>query len=95
MGSGDEALSPMLTAGTTLGPYEILALLGAGGRGEVYRARDTRLGRDVAIKAIHAEPARDPARIKRFEQEDPVKRRRGAWPAESAGCRRPTSPRPS
>ena len=55
--------------GARLGPYEILAALGAGGMGEVYRARDTRLGRDVAIKVIHAEVARDPDRIKRFEQE--------------------------
>lgn len=59
----------MLAAGTTLGPYKILALLGSGGMGEVYRARDTRLGRDVAIKVISAERARDPERIKRFGQE--------------------------
>jgi len=58
-----------LTSGRTLGPYKILAPLGAGGMGEVYRARDTRLGRDVAIKVIPAELARDPERIKRFEQE--------------------------
>jgi tetratricopeptide (TPR) repeat protein len=59
----------MPAAGTTLGPYKIIALLGAGGMGEVYRARDTRLGRDVAIKVILAESARDPERVKRFEQE--------------------------
>ncbi len=59
----------MLAAGTVLGPYRILAPLGAGGMGEVYRARDTRLARDVAIKVIPAELARDPDRIKRFEQE--------------------------
>ena len=59
----------MLATGTTLGPYKILAPLGAGGMGEVYRARDTRLGRDVAIKVIPAELARDPERIKRFEHE--------------------------
>src|SRR3990170_2629891 len=59
------ALSP----GTRLGPYQIAAPIGAGGMGEVYRARDTRLGRDVAIKVIPAELSRDPDRIKRFEQE--------------------------
>ena len=59
----------MLAAGTTLGPYKILAPLGAGGMGEVYRARDTRLARDVAVKVIPAELARDAERIKRFEQE--------------------------
>jgi len=58
-----------LPAGTALGPYQILAPLGAGGMGEVYRARDSRLGRDVAVKVIHAELAREPERIKRFEQE--------------------------
>ncbi len=55
--------------GTRLGPYEIVALLGAGGMGEVYRARDTRLGRDVAIKVLPAEFAADPERLKRFERE--------------------------
>ncbi len=59
----------MLAAGMTLGPYRILAPLGAGGMGEVYRARDTRLARDVAIKVIPAELARDPDRLRRFEQE--------------------------
>jgi eukaryotic-like serine/threonine-protein kinase len=59
----------MLAEGTTLGPYRILTPLGAGGMGEVYRAHDARLGRDVAIKVIPAELARDPERIKRFEQE--------------------------
>ena len=59
----------MLDAGATLGPYRILAPLGAGGMGEVYRAHDLRLGRDVAIKVILTELARDPERIRRFEQE--------------------------
>jgi len=55
--------------GSRLGPYEILALLGAGGMGEVYRARDTRLGRTVALKVLPAELARDAQRISRFERE--------------------------
>ncbi|MFN8178974.1 MAG: protein kinase [bacterium] len=58
-----------LIPGTRLGPYEILAPLGAGGMGEVYRARDSRLGRDVAIKALPAEFAQDPERLGRFERE--------------------------
>ena len=58
-----------LASGTRLGPYEILAPLGAGGMGEVYRAHDTRLGRDVALKILPAEVANDPARRQRFELE--------------------------
>jgi dipeptidyl aminopeptidase/acylaminoacyl peptidase len=58
-----------LTSGTKLGPYEILSPLGAGAMGEVYRARDTRLGRDVAIKVLTAAYARDPDRLRRFEIE--------------------------
>jgi len=58
-----------LVAGTRLGPYEIVAPLGAGGMGEVYRARDTRLGREVAIKLVRAEVAGDAERGKRFEKE--------------------------
>ena len=58
-----------LTAGTRLGPYEIVAPLGAGGMGEVYRATDTRLGRDVAIKILPADVAADPERLQRFERE--------------------------
>ncbi|HQT94179.1 MAG TPA: protein kinase [Thermoanaerobaculaceae bacterium] len=55
--------------GARLGPYEIVAPLGAGGMGEVYRARDTRLGREVAIKVLPAEFAADPDRVARFERE--------------------------
>src|SRR5499427_7611140 len=58
-----------LAAGTKLGPYEILSELGAGGMGEVYRARDPRLGREVAIKVLPASFAQDADRLKRFEQE--------------------------
>ena len=58
-----------LSAGSRLGPYEILAPLGAGGMGEVYRARDSRLGRDVAIKILPAAFASEPERLKRFERE--------------------------
>src|SRR5580765_7612050 len=58
-----------LTPGTRLGPYELLAPIGAGGMGEVYRARDARLNRDVAIKVLPAEVASDPSRLKRFEKE--------------------------
>ena len=59
----------MLSAGKQLGPYEIVSLLGAGGMGEVYRARDARLGRTVALKVLAAEVAEDPGRRSRFEQE--------------------------
>src|SRR5271167_4243009 len=58
-----------LSSGTKLGPYEIHSLLGAGGMGEVYRARDTRLGRDVAIKVLPEALANDADRLRRFEQE--------------------------
>jgi serine/threonine-protein kinase len=58
-----------LTHGSRLGPYEILSPLGAGGMGEVYRARDTRLARPVAIKVVHDAFARDPERMARFERE--------------------------
>jgi len=58
-----------LTKGTKLGPYEIISLIGVGGMGEVYRARDARLGRDVAVKVLPAEFAAHPDRVRRFEQE--------------------------
>jgi serine/threonine protein kinase len=58
-----------LSTGTHLGPYEILAPLGAGGMGEVYRARDTRLERTVAVKILPAQFASDPVRKQRFERE--------------------------
>ena len=58
-----------LSAGARLGPYEILALLGAGGMGEVYRARDTRLARYVAVKVLPGAYSADPDRMRRFEHE--------------------------
>src|SRR5688572_20213165 len=62
--------SPMpLTSGSRLGPYEIVSAIGAGGMGEVYRARDARLNRDVAIKVLPPLLARDPDRLARLEQE--------------------------
>ncbi len=62
----------LLTAGDRLGPYEILAPIGAGGMGEVYRAKDTKLDRDVAIKVLPAALAQDPERLARFEREAKV-----------------------
>src|SRR5580692_9743326 len=58
-----------LPAGTKLGPYEIQFPLGSGGMGEVYRAKDTRLGREVALKILPESFARDPDRRARFERE--------------------------
>jgi Tol biopolymer transport system component len=58
-----------LIAGTRMGPYEVVSALGAGGMGEVYRAKDTRLGREVAIKVLPADVAADPERLQRFERE--------------------------
>jgi dipeptidyl aminopeptidase/acylaminoacyl peptidase len=58
-----------LSAGSRLGPYEIVAALGAGGMGEVYRAKDPRLGREVAVKVLPASFSDDPDRLRRFEQE--------------------------
>src|SRR5688572_6818673 len=58
-----------LATGTRLGPYEVISLLGSGGMGEVYRARDTRLDRDVAIKILPETVGSDPDRLARFERE--------------------------
>ncbi|HEX7251409.1 MAG TPA: protein kinase, partial [Thermoanaerobaculia bacterium] len=58
-----------LLGGSKLGPYEVLSPIGAGGMGEVYRAKDPRLGRDVAIKVLPASFSADADRLRRFEQE--------------------------
>src|SRR5215469_3365727 len=58
-----------LALGTKLGPYEIVGMLGAGGMGEVYRARDSRLKREVALKVLPQHLANDPQRMARFERE--------------------------
>src|ERR1051326_4380222 len=62
-------MSETLTINSTISHYRIVSKLGAGGMGEVYRARDERLGRDVAIKVLPAEFAKDADRLRRFEQE--------------------------
>jgi serine/threonine protein kinase len=61
-----------LTRGTRLGHYEVVAPFGAGGMGEVYRASDSQLGRDVAVKVLPAALLRDPERIARFQREAQV-----------------------
>jgi serine/threonine protein kinase len=68
-----------LPLGTKLGPYEIVSPLGAGGMGEVYRARDTRLGREVALKVLPASFAADADRLHRFEQEAHAAGAKLAW----------------
>ena len=72
----------MLSAGDRLGPYEVVSPLGAGGMGEVYRARDSRLGREVAVKVLPEALADDPERLKRFERRGPMRER----PATLAAC---------
>ncbi len=61
-----------LTSGTRLGPYEITAQIGVGGMGEVYRATDTKLKRDVAVKVLPSHVAADPERLARFQREAEV-----------------------
>jgi serine/threonine protein kinase len=61
-----------MTPGTKLGPYEIQTLIGKGGMGEVYRARDTKLKREVALKVLPEVFARDPGRMIRFQREAEV-----------------------
>lgn len=61
-----------LTPGTRLGVYEVTALIGVGGMGEVYRARDAKLGRDVALKVLPEAFAADPDRLARFKREAQV-----------------------
>jgi len=69
IGIANPQLPVALAAGARLGPYEIVTLVGTGGMGEVYRARDPRLGRDVAIKVLPAAVRADADRLRRFEQE--------------------------
>ena len=64
-----KGLAMSLNPGAKLGPYEIIAPLGAGGMGEVYKAKDLKLGRDIAIKVLRENLASDPERLRRFEQE--------------------------
>ena len=61
-----------VTVGTKLGSHEIIGMLGKGGMGEVYRARDTKLKREVAIKILPDEFSRDPDRVSRFQREAEV-----------------------
>src|SRR5208282_4222502 len=61
-----------LTSGTKIGPYEVASLLGVGGMGEVYRSRDSKLGREVAVKVLASAVAGDPDRLARFGREAKV-----------------------
>src|SRR6184192_2402787 len=61
--------SSVIAPGTRIGPYEIVSLLGEGGMGQVYRGRDPRLGREVAIKVLAQDSARDDEALARFERE--------------------------
>ena len=79
------ALSP----GAKLGPYEIQAPLGAGGMGEVYRATQTSLGRQVAIKVLASASASDPERLRRFEQRPPSINRPVHIQSDMANCSQP------
>ena len=69
MPSDRDRAHTMMAAGTKLGVYELVSPLGSGGMGEVYRARDTRLGRDVAVKVLPTDVASDVSRRDRFERE--------------------------
>ena len=68
-----------LTSGTRLGPYEVLSPLGAGGMGEVWKARDPRLERDAAIKVLTASFSKDSDRLWRFEQKAASALNHGLW----------------
>ena len=76
----------LLSAGSRLGPYEIVSLLGAGGMGEVYRARDTRLGRDVAIKVLPESFSADAERLRCFEHAGLLRLPGTPTPTAQGGC---------
>jgi serine/threonine protein kinase len=78
----------VLTPGSRVGPYEIVALVGAGGMGEVYRARDPRLGRDVAIKILPLAISGDVARLRRFADKK-LLTPPPTTPATHSGCEPP------